>query len=106
MRTEKWNVEELCGYKPQTTFWNDFCIAEKFGEKAIKETFNIAFEEWKGNVVYLTELAMVMNHKVWRFYGTNDAYARLYNTLWEKVDGYACRKLSDKDLTYYLRTTD
>lgn len=106
MKTEVWNIEALCGYKPKTTFWNDFYIAEQFGESAIKDTFNRAFDEWKGNVVYLTELAMVMNHKVWRYHGVNEAYASLYTRLWEKVDEYACENLRDEDLTYYLRTTD
>ena len=39
----KWNVEELCGYKPITTFWDDFTIAEAFGIDAIRDTFNRAF---------------------------------------------------------------
>ena len=34
-----WNVEAICGYKPFTTFWDDFSIAEKFGKDAIKDTF-------------------------------------------------------------------
>ena len=27
----KWNIEEFCGYKPITTFWDDFSIADVFG---------------------------------------------------------------------------
>ena len=38
------------GYELQTTFWNDFSIADRFGLSAIQDTFNRAFKEWKENV--------------------------------------------------------
>lgn len=31
----KWNVESELGYKPITTFWEDFSIADKFGNEAV-----------------------------------------------------------------------
>ncbi len=37
------------GYNVQTTFWEDFSAADIFGLSAIQDTFNRAFEEWKGN---------------------------------------------------------
>ncbi len=40
------------GYELTTTFWEDFSIADVFGTKAIRDTFNRAFEEWKTNYVY------------------------------------------------------
>lgn len=64
----KWNVEEELGYKPITTFWQDFSIAEKFGAASVKDTFKRAFAEWKGDYKYLTELVMVLNHKIWQHY--------------------------------------
>lgn len=54
------------GYQPKTTFWMDFSIADKFGIAAIKDTYDRAFKEWKTNHVYLTELVMVLNHKIWQ----------------------------------------
>ena len=39
----KWNIEKEFGYKPITTFWEDFSIAEKFGIDAIKNTYNKVF---------------------------------------------------------------
>lgn len=51
-------------YELQTTFWNDFTIADHFGLAGIQDTFNRAFEEWKDNCKYLTELTLVLNHKV------------------------------------------
>lgn len=35
-----WPIEEQTGYKPQTTFWQDFSIADAFGADAISDTFN------------------------------------------------------------------
>ena len=49
-----WNIEELTGYKPQTTFYMDYSIAEHFGVNAVKETFERAFENWKNDIVYIT----------------------------------------------------
>lgn len=102
----KWNIEELTGYTPKTTFWQDFTIADRFGVKAIKETYNRAFNEWKNNVEYLTELIMVLNWKIYAYYEVNCEIAIVYNELWEKSDEYAMKHLKGKNLNYYLRTTD
>ena len=59
------------GYELKTTFWNDFTIADAFGVDAIKDTFERAFNEWRNNVVYVTELAMVMSWKSCAYYGKN-----------------------------------
>ena len=31
MTIKTWNIEELTGYKPFTTFYEDFSIADAFG---------------------------------------------------------------------------
>lgn len=49
----RWNITELNGYEPITTFWQDFSIADKFGNKAIADTFRRAKSEWKDNYKYL-----------------------------------------------------
>ena len=56
MPIKTWNIEAMTGYVPQTTFYEDFSIADQFGLDAIKDTFNRAFKHWKDNYVYLTEL--------------------------------------------------
>ena len=101
-----WNIESITGYKPITTFWDDFSIADKFGIEAIKDTYNRAFKEWKHDYKYLTELVMVLNHKIWQWYETNDNYAKLYNTLWEQADTYAIENLKGEELSYYYEVTD
>jgi hypothetical protein len=104
--TFKEYIRDLSGYETITTFWEDFSIADKFGVSAVKDTYNRAFNEWKGNYKYLTELVLVLNHKIWQHYEKNDALAKLYNDLWEKADEYAYNNLDGEQLQYYIRTLD
>ena len=94
-------------YEYKTTFWQDFTIADKFGLSAIQDTFDRAFKEWKGNYIYLTDLVMVLNHKIWQHYEDgNLQLANLYNDLWAKADEYACNNLKDEELHYFFEVTD
>lgn len=102
----KWNIESMCGYKPITTFWNDFEIAEIFGKKAVIDTFKRAFKEWKSNYKYLTELVMVLNHKIHQWYMVDNDLARLYNSMWEAADKYAQETLTGEEANYFYRITD
>lgn len=101
-----WNIEALTGYKPITTFYMDFSIAEKFGINGIKDTFQKAFDEWKTNYKYLTELVMVLNWKIWEHYEKNDDFSLLYNSLWEFADEWAIDNLQGEELDYFYQTTD
>lgn len=97
---------EMTGYEPKTTFWQDFCVAEPFGEKAIRDTFKRAFKEWQNDKVYVTELVMVLNWKSWQYAETNERLARLYQELWGEADEWCCKNLKGEDLDYFYRTTD
>lgn len=114
-----WNIEETTGYKPITTFWNDFNIADGFGANAIQDTYDIAFSEWKTNAKYITELAMVLNHRIWYWYDVSmkalkrqtldtraDEYCKLYDKLWKTIDAWCMKNLKGDDLQYYIQTTD
>ena len=94
------------GYEMTTTFWEDFSIADRFGVGAVMDTFKRAFNEWKGNYVYLTELVIVLNHKIWQHYETRESLARAYQDLWEKADEYACENLKGEELSFFYRITD
>lgn len=100
------NPIEQYGYKAQTTFWMDFSIADRFGADAIRDTYKRAMEGWKDNYIYLTELVMVLNHKIWQWHGKNEALANAYNRCWEKCDEYALEHLKGDELTYFYTTTD
>lgn len=106
MQFKNWNIEAMTGYKPQTTFYMDFSIADHFGEYAIKDTYERAFEAWKTNVEYLTELVMVLNWKIWEHYETKPDLAAVYNDLFERASEYAVTNLEGDDLAYYYKTTD
>ena len=97
---------EEAGYKVQTTFWEDFTIADFFGVKAIQDTFDRAFGEWKKDYKYLTELILVLNHKIWQHYQSNPDVAALYNSLWKQADLYAVENLKDDELSYFYEVTD
>lgn len=96
----------LTGYDSMTTFWEDFSIAERFGKNAIMDTYKRAFEEWKTDYKYLTELVMVLNWKIWQWHEKNEDIARIYNDLWMKASEYAVTHLKDEELSYYFRVTD
>lgn len=99
-------METPMGYKMQTTFVQDFAIAERFGEAAVRSTYKQAFEEWKDNYVYLTELVIALNWGIWRNYETNPKLAEVYNELWEEADGYACDNLKGDELSFFYEVTD
>lgn len=101
------NFLDMTGYELKTTFWDDFFIAEHFGEKAIRDTYNRAINEWKTDKVYATELVMVLNWKIWMFNDLgNETLARLYNELWEDAEKVVQETLTGDDLAYFYRTTD
>lgn len=93
-------------YEFKATFWMDFSIADRYGIPAIKDTYNRAFEEWKDNYIYLTELVMVLNWKIWQWYGNREEFAEVYNELWEMADMYAMENLHGEEMNYFIRTTD
>lgn len=106
MKMFKWNIQELTGYEPKTTFWEDFSIADNFGVSAIKDTYKNAFKYWKNDYIYLTELVLVLNHKIWQWYEKNDDYAYLYNDLWKKTNDFACDNLKGEELKYFYSVID
>lgn len=106
MKIENWRIEELTEYKPITSFYTDFSIADKFGIVAIQDTYDRAFKEWQHDYHHITELAMVLNWKIWRWYEKNDEYAKLYNGLWQQLDAWCIDNLKDEALDYYYKTTD
>ena len=95
------------GYETITTFWTDFSIADRFGISAIKDTYTRAFNEWKSDYKYLTELVMVLNWKCWHFYDKgNNEYCLLYSNLDHEAADYAVENLSGEEARYYFEVTD
>ena len=106
MKIKTWRIEEITGYKPKTTFYEDFSIADRFGIAAVKDTYERAFRYWKDDIIYLTELVMVLNWKIFEHHQRNGKLAELYNDLWEKTREYAFDTLKDTELEYFIQTID
>lgn len=101
-----WDVENYCGYKPKTTFWQDFSIADMFGLDAVADTFCRAVAEWQHDVVYIAELALVMSHKSCILCESRPELSGLYSVLYDSVNSWAYRNYKGADLDYYYQVTD
>ena len=56
--------------------------------------------------MYLTELVMVLNHKIWQWYQINEAFSQVYNDLWKEADLWAQEHLEGEELNYFYDVTD
>ena len=93
--------------RPSSTFFADFSVADYFHENAIKDTYNRAFNEWKGNLEMLTELVAALNHKIWYWYERNDSYSKLYDSLWRQADEYLKENFTKKEeVAYWFNVLD
>lgn len=107
LKIKTWNIEAMTGYEPQTTFYEDFSIADAFGISAVKDTYKRGLETAQAlGYIYLTEFVMALNWKIWEHYKSNEPLARVYNDLWEKAVEVATTTLQGEELMYYYRTTD
>lgn len=107
MIIKTWNIESMTGYKPITTFYEDFSIADAFGRAAVKDTFRRGLETAKCfGYKYITEFVMALNWKIWEHYERNEPLARLYDDLWTKASRYAEENLQGEELSYYYMTID
>ena len=68
--------------------------------------YDLVFEQWKDNLKFLTELVLVLNIKIFIWYGVDDSIGKMYDQLWKETDGYALETLKGDDLHYYLSTLD
>ena len=93
--------------RADSTFYADFSVADVFGEQAIQDTYNRAFNEWKMNYKMLTELVAVLNHKIWFWHSIGiTEYATLYNRLWKEADAYGADNLKGEELQHFLTVLD
>ena len=94
------------GYTTKTTFWMDFTIADAFGIEAVRDTYRRAVTAWRNNVEYVSELVLVLNHKIWQHYQTQETLARVYDELWRELDLWCSENLQGEDAEYYFSVTD
>lgn len=99
------------GYTPCTTYWKDFSIADQFMYKEknpIQDTYKRALEYAKTDYKVFTELVLVLNHKIWQWYETDNNIGLIYNDLWRKAVNlfYETFENNEEAISYYYRTTD
>lgn len=110
-----WPIEAETGYKPCTTFWQDFSIADLFvlngmEPDAINDTHRRSWPQVREKALGiqgLTEYVMVLNWKMWQHHDAgNVRLQQIYTELWEETDGWAMDNLEGSDMEYYIHTTD
>lgn len=55
---------------------------------------------------YLTEFVRVLCWEIEQYHGSNEAYAEVYNELYNKANNYSLENLKGEELQYFYRTTD
>lgn len=103
---QKLALERQFDFKFETTFWEEFSIAEDYGPDGIVEHYKLVFTQWKDNLDYLTELVLVLNWKIYQWYQVDDTLGMTYDELWKRTDGYAMETLKGDDLHKYLSVLD
>lgn len=99
-------IEQMTGYRPFTTFWEDLSIAERFGIRAINSTYRQVYNSWREDYKYWTEFVMTLSWKASYYYKTNTALSKLYSNLYYKASDYARDNFKGEELEYYYRVTD
>ena len=103
---QKQALERQFDFHFETTFWEEFSIADNYGPDGVREHYDLVFKQWKDNLRYLTELVLVLNWKIYQWYGVDDTLGLTYDELWKRTDSYALETLKDSDLHYYLSILD
>lgn len=95
------------GYKMEYTWFQDFNIANAFGEAAVKDTFKRAFNEWKDNVVALKEMCFCLNINCWEFYHKNNMkMMELYRSLFYKAREYGYKHFKGDEFKEFWEFLD
>lgn len=96
------------GYKMQYTWWMDFTIADRFGLKAVEDTYRNAFKFWHDNRIAMQELTLVLNWKGWKFYEKDNSspMAKLYFELYEECYDKCLNHFKGEELSAYWSFLD
>ncbi len=122
------NLADMSGYERKYTFYADFGIAEycevyKAEPNAVKDTYKRVIDSWGKSIKAMAEIVMVLNHKIWSFYGKVDSsylgcseewrqhFVDIYNELYEDcvnfIDSqYSKGVFTEEDMDYYWQVTD
>lgn len=106
-----WEIAKQIGYTPATNLWEQFTETEFNGLEAIDTLAEDVFELYKNDIIFLTELIMVINHKSWYWFEHGDNHvARFYSELYHEFDDRAIKyieaNMDNNAISYYFKTLD
>lgn len=91
---------------PNNTFWSDFSIADRFGYRAIRDTYKRS-QHYISDPGMYAALVVTLNHKIWSHHEGGDvATARVYNELWAEAHDRALETFTGDDARLYFKLTD
>ncbi len=99
-------------YKHCTTFMQDFVIADAFIKRepnAIDDTARRGWEFAKGDIVYATEMVVVLNKRLWMWHERgNQELAYKYHLLWQEYQAklFETFENDDEAMRYYTTVVD
>jgi hypothetical protein len=97
------------GKKRETTFFSDLSIAEWYGQKSVKDTYNNVMKSWIGDVKYIAEFCLCL---AWKSYqhneAGNDEMCKLYWGLFTKCQDaiYKHYEGNSEATSYIFHTLD
>ena len=103
---QKQALERQFDFHFESTFWEEFSIADGYGPDGIREHYDLVFSQWKDNIKFLTELVLVLNLKLFIWFKVDDDLGKMYEDLYVDADAYALSSFEGDDLHYYLHTLD
>ena len=103
---QKQALERQLDFHFESTFWEEFSIADGYGPDGVREHYDLVFKQWKDNLRFLTELVLVLNWKIYQWYQVDDNLGMTYDELWKRADSYALKTLKGDNLHYYLSVLD
>lgn len=115
MTTEKNNsptwdrfLSGFTDYRSITNYFDLYSIADNESAAAVRALFKTNFEEAKQDYKLLTELVMVLNHKLWYWYEMNpkSPMVSTYDKLFNKANEYALTHLNNEEIRYFSSVTD
>ena len=87
-------------------FYDRFTKAEDGGIESVKECYNTILAEAKQDYQKITELYIVVNHKVWEHNEQNTKLAHLYYDFQKAVYQWVDENLSADEAEYFYSLTD
>lgn len=102
LRLDNWDITNRTGYHPKTSVFTDLCIAEAFGENAIRETCQSAFDAFKdGDQSCIVELDMALASRRNARKAKDGKYVELYSELINTLSEWCRKHLSNDDLALF-----